>query len=42
MPESVRNMLDEYNDQVYVTSIEFTDAAGQRWQRDPRGALNRL
>jgi hypothetical protein len=24
----------------YVVSIEFTDAAGNRWERDPRGALN--
>jgi len=24
----------------YVVSIEFTDAAGNHWERDPRGALN--
>lgn len=25
---------------VYVASITFTDAAGNRWERDLRGALN--
>jgi hypothetical protein len=28
------------DDDVYVASITFTDAAGNRWERDPRGALN--
>ena len=32
-------MLDEVSDSVYAVSIEFTDAAGNRWERDPRGAL---
>ena len=32
-------MVDECNDNVYVVSIEFTDAAGHRWERDPYGAL---
>jgi len=39
IPEQVRNMLDEVSDSVYAVSIEFTDAAGNRWERDPRGAL---
>lgn len=28
------------DDDVYVASITFTDAAGNKWERDPRGALN--
>jgi hypothetical protein len=39
IPEQVRNMIDQVNDSIYVVSIEFTDAAGNRWERDPRGAL---
>jgi hypothetical protein len=30
-------MTAEVSDQVYVVSLEFTDAAGQRWVRDPHG-----
>jgi hypothetical protein len=29
----------KYDDDTYVASITFTDAAGNRWERDPRGAL---
>jgi uncharacterized membrane-anchored protein YhcB (DUF1043 family) len=39
MPQEIRDMTTEVNDQVYVVSIEFTDAAGQRWVRDPHGGL---
>lgn len=39
IPDQVRNMIDQVNDSIYVVSIEFTDAAGNRWERDPRGAL---
>jgi hypothetical protein len=39
MPEQIRTMTSQVNDQVYVVSIEFTDAAGQRWVRDPHGGL---
>lgn len=39
IPPQVRNMINECNDSVYVVSIEFTDAAGSKWERDPRGAL---
>jgi uncharacterized membrane-anchored protein YhcB (DUF1043 family) len=39
MPEQIRTMTAEVNDQVYVVSLEFTDAAGQRWIRDPHGGL---
>ena len=30
------------DDDVYVASITFTDAAGNRWERDARGALKTL
>jgi hypothetical protein len=40
IPGQVRNQIREVSDQIYVVSIEFTDAAGNRWERDPRGALN--
>ena len=33
-------MFGEVTDRTYVVSVEFTDAAGSRWERDPRGALN--
>jgi hypothetical protein len=39
IPEQLRNMIDQVDDSIYVVSIEFTDAAGNRWERDPRGAL---
>jgi hypothetical protein len=39
IPEQVRNQMSEVSDSVYAVSIEFTDAAGNRWERDPRGAL---
>jgi len=42
IPDNVSKMIDQCDDQVYVTSIEFTDAAGTRWERGPRGGLMRL
>jgi hypothetical protein len=39
IPEQVRDMLDQVSDSVYSVSIEFTDAAGNHWEREPRGAL---
>jgi hypothetical protein len=39
IPHSVRKMIDQCDDSVYVVSVEFTDAAGNRWERDPYGAL---
>jgi hypothetical protein len=39
IPEDVRDQIHEVNDKIYVVSIEFTDAAGNCWERDPRGAL---
>ena len=39
IPEQVRNETREVSDGIYAVSIEFTDAAGNRWERDPRGAL---
>jgi hypothetical protein len=42
MPAAVRAMFGDHSvtDLNCVVSIEFTDAAGNRWERDPRGALN--
>jgi hypothetical protein len=40
IPNEVRNQINECSDDVYAVSIWFTDAAGSRWERDPRGALN--
>ena len=31
--------MNEVSDSDYAVSIEFTDAAGNRWQRDAHGAL---
>jgi hypothetical protein len=41
IPDQVRKMIDQCDDQVYMTSIEFTDAIGVLWERDPRGELGR-
>lgn len=32
-------MIEECDDDTYAVSAEFADAAGNRWVRDPRGAL---
>jgi hypothetical protein len=32
-------MFGQVNDRTCVVSIEFTDAKGSHWERDPRGAL---
>jgi len=42
IPATVKKMIRECSDEIYVVSIEFTDAAGNRWERDARGALNAL
>jgi hypothetical protein len=42
IPADVRAQLAECNDEVYAVSVTFTDAAGNRWERDPRGALKPL
>lgn len=39
IPATVKKMIRECSDEIYVVSIEFTDAAGNRWERDARGAL---
>lgn len=41
IPEDVRGKIPAggVNEQACVVSIEFTDAAGNRWGRDPRGTL---
>lgn len=38
-PEKVQEMFGQVNDRTCVVSIEFTDAKGSHWERDPRGAL---
>ena len=40
LPERIRSMDTECNDQVYLVGIEFTDANGARWTRDERGSLH--
>lgn len=40
LPDRVRSMDEKCDDQVYLVSIEFTDANGTRWMRDERGALH--
>jgi hypothetical protein len=42
IPENVWSQMTEVSDNNYVVSIEFTDAAGNRWERNSRGALNPL
>lgn len=39
IPDGAREKFGEFTDRTYVVSIEFTDAAGNHWERDPRGAL---
>jgi hypothetical protein len=39
IPEDGRKMFGELTDRTYVVSIEFTDAAGNHWERDARGDL---
>jgi len=41
IPENVRAMFGTItiDDTSSASSVEFTDAAGNRWERDPRGAL---
>jgi hypothetical protein len=40
IPENVWGQMADIDYHNYVVSIEFTDAAGNHWERDPRGALN--
>ena len=40
IPPDVASQYPTCNDTVYVVSVTFTDAVGNRWERDPRGALN--
>jgi hypothetical protein len=40
MPKEVQDVAQpRLDDSNCVVSIEFTDAAGNKWERDPRGAL---
>jgi hypothetical protein len=40
IPSQIASQMDQVSDSIYVVSIEFTDAAGNHWERDPRGGLN--
>jgi hypothetical protein len=42
IPVNVRQMFGQIvvSEATCVVSIDFTDATGNRWERDPRGALN--
>lgn len=42
IPADVRQQDPRCYDEVYAVSITFTDAAGNRWKRNARGALNPL
>ena len=39
IPADISSKHAEVSDDIYVVSFEFTDAAGNHWERDPRGAL---
>ena len=39
IPENVWSQMTDVSVNSHVVSIEFTDAAGNYWERDPRGAL---
>ena len=42
IPEEIRIQSEQCSDSVYTASIWFTDAAGNWWERDARGALKPL
>jgi hypothetical protein len=42
VPESIRAKFEEVTDHTCVVSIEFNDAAGNHWERDPHGVLKPL
>jgi hypothetical protein len=39
VPRNIRGHMGDITESAYVVSIEFIDAAGNHWERDPRGAL---
>lgn len=39
VPRNIRGHMGDITESAYVVSIEFVDAAGNQWERDPRGAL---
>ena len=39
VPRNIRGHMGDITESAYVVSIEFVDAAGNHWERDPRGAL---
>jgi hypothetical protein len=44
IPQGVASMFGaiEISDRTCLAALEFVDAAGHRWERDPRGALGPL
>jgi hypothetical protein len=40
--EAIELKRDYRHDSVYGIGIIFTDAAGNRWERDPYGGLNSI
>ena len=39
VPRNIRGHMGDITESAYVVSIDFIDAAGNHWERDPRGAL---
>jgi|ERR1039457_2927237 hypothetical protein len=39
IPESIENMIDDCNADIYVVSIDFSDTEGNCWERNAHGAL---
>jgi hypothetical protein len=39
VPANVRSQMHDITEREYVVSVEFTDAVGNRGERDPHGAL---
>jgi type II secretory pathway pseudopilin PulG len=39
VPRNIRGHMGDITESAYVVSIEFVDAAGNHWERDPWGAL---
>jgi hypothetical protein len=42
MPDDLARQIPGFTATTYVVGITFTDTAGNKWERDPRGALKAL
>jgi hypothetical protein len=42
IPDQVKNIVDKCNADTYAVGIQFTDAAGNRWERNARGSLEAM